>query len=591
MRNLITLLYIFLLPALLVGQGNQTAGALKEQPINRGLEATIDKLFGATNNPTSPGCAVTVHQDGKIIAKKDYGMASLELKVPFTHQTVVRMPYSEAREFIAIAAVLMEQDGVLKLDEPVRKYFPKLPEWSRTVTVWDLLNHRSGFVDEWSEMMLTQASMANRLDLSEFLNLLYKQPAPSVEPGKGYMYSNSDFGLLRLILEKASGKNLADWLKQRVFDPLEMNSTRMQNNPLDVIPNGAIVYTPVGNKKYLMQSVQKTSPGANYFILTNADDLERWAAAHSDNSTDVAKATHRLLANVRNLPGTENHFVFGHSYRKINEQAVVFHEGVNGFNYLTRIPAKGLSIITFGNLSGGFAAENKSIVDYLLMTPNQSQTPQPQSQFLTRPISISKQELQQYAGRYVWQNQTSFDSYLPVRKTSDFFVDGDTLKCSNCATDASLLPVGKDLFYFKDKDGIGFQFEFSKAALNAPMRAEVRFSDGYPSIKLQKESGEIWQPSKQELSRFTGKYYSKHLDFYWTLELNEGGKLVIKRPTIADTIIEPDGLNQFRFTIDKGPGGGFDAWMLFHQDEKRRITHFTVWHPRMMHHRFDKLEP
>jgi hypothetical protein len=56
MRNLITLLYIFLLPALLVGQGNQTAGALKEQPINRGLEATIDKLFGATNNPTSPGC-------------------------------------------------------------------------------------------------------------------------------------------------------------------------------------------------------------------------------------------------------------------------------------------------------------------------------------------------------------------------------------------------------------------------------------------------------------------------------------------------------------------------------------------------------
>ena len=102
-------------------------------------------------------------------------------------------------------------------------------------------------------MLLTQASMANRFDLSQFLNLLYKQPSPSVEPGKGYLYSNSDFGLLRLILEKASGKNLNEWLKQRVFEPLKMNSTRMRNNSLDVIPNNAIIYAAVGDKEYSMQ--------------------------------------------------------------------------------------------------------------------------------------------------------------------------------------------------------------------------------------------------------------------------------------------------------------------------------------------------
>ncbi len=121
----------------------------------------------------------------------------------------------------------MEQDGLLKLEDKVWKYFPKLPEWSEPVTIWDLLNHRSGFVDEWASFSLIQASFADRVDVSQFLDLLYNQPAPSVEPGKGYIYCNSDFGLLRLILEKASGKNLPDWLKKRVFESLKMRATFM----------------------------------------------------------------------------------------------------------------------------------------------------------------------------------------------------------------------------------------------------------------------------------------------------------------------------------------------------------------------------
>ncbi len=110
-------------------------------------------------------------------------------------------------------------------------------------------------------------------------------------------------------------------------------------------------------------------------------------------------------------------------------------------------------------------------------------------------------------------------------------------------------------------------------------------------VKLVKDASEVWQPSKETLGAFVGKYYSKHLDFYWTVELNDAGKLVIKRPTIADKVAEPDGLNQFRFFTEGSMDGGYDAWMLFHKDEKGNITHFTVWHPRLMHHRFDRIEP
>jgi CubicO group peptidase (beta-lactamase class C family) len=101
---------------------------MQEQlPVDRAeLEELIDRVFGA-NGSNRPGAAVMVMHDGRVIAQRQYGMASLELGVPFTPNHVVRLPYSEGREFIAIAAMFMEHDGLIRLDDPVRGYFPRLP--------------------------------------------------------------------------------------------------------------------------------------------------------------------------------------------------------------------------------------------------------------------------------------------------------------------------------------------------------------------------------------------------------------------------------------------------------------------------------
>src|SRR5688572_12992130 len=89
----------------------------------------LDSIFSSFNK-TTPGAAVTVLQNGKVLAKRSYGLASLEHKVPFKHNSVVRLGYSEGREFMTIAAVLMENAGVLKLSDKIRKYFPQLPSWA-----------------------------------------------------------------------------------------------------------------------------------------------------------------------------------------------------------------------------------------------------------------------------------------------------------------------------------------------------------------------------------------------------------------------------------------------------------------------------
>jgi CubicO group peptidase (beta-lactamase class C family) len=121
--NIVKLFIALVLLAVCTQTSAQSINKLK-------LEKFIDSIYKPFGNKNSPGCAVTIMENGKLISKKTYGMASIELQVPFSHQTVVKIGYSEAREFISIAAVLMEKDGILSLNDKVRQYFPKLPEWS-----------------------------------------------------------------------------------------------------------------------------------------------------------------------------------------------------------------------------------------------------------------------------------------------------------------------------------------------------------------------------------------------------------------------------------------------------------------------------
>ncbi len=556
------------------------------QPIDKiKLESFIDSIYKPFNKKNSPGCAITIMENGKVISKKAYGMASIELQVPFSHQSVVKIGYSEAREFISIAAVLMEKDSILSLNDKVRKYFPKLPEWSEPVTVWDLLNHRSGFVDEWSTILLMHGAMSNRFDKEQFFRLLYTQTEPEVEPGKGFMYCNSDFGLLRLIMEKASGKNLSDWIKQRIFDRLKMKNTRMQKNAQDIVPNRATKYSYDGNG-FKQDNVQKTSPGGNYYIMTCADDLAKWSAAISDPGSEFNAAFKKLLQNVRMIPGKKNHYVTGHSLDTLNDHMMVIHEGVNGENYLSRIPSKGLTVITLGNIDGdGFSEQNKLLRNYVMKV---KEPPFIIPVFAKKPITFTEAELKKYEGRYRWLNQVSWESYNERRKLSDFYVENGKLKSRYTGNYViELIPVGKDLFYYEE--GFGMQVKFTQPEPNAPMRVTAAFDDGFPGETMEKETGK-WLPSTEDLKMFTGKFYSRHLEYYWNFELNEQGKMVLKRATMPDAIIEPDGENQFHYVAEKSPGAGFDQWIQFNKNTAGEITGLTVWSARVMHHRFDKVK-
>lgn len=553
------------------------------QSINEdALQNKIDSVFNSFNK-TTPGVALTVLQKGKIIAKKSYGLASLEHKTPFTHSTVVRLPYSEGREFISISAVLMEQNGLLTLDDKVRKYFPLLPAWSDPVTLYDLLNHRSGFADEWATLLLAQASMTNRFDRSQFLDFLYRQPKPEVEPGKGYMYSNSDFGLLRLILEKASALNLQHWMKMNIFDPLQMKSTLLHDDKDVVIDGFAQQYYNYG-QGYKIWSSDKTSPGGNYYIATTVSDLEKWANAHADASSVIAKATNRLFKNPQLMPGKDKDYVFGFKEKTLGDYTISAHQGVSEHTYISRVKNKDITVILLSNNTGAYFPYHETIISYLLGI---KKLPFSNKFFKKEKVEYARDDLQKFTGVYIEEDTVTYESFTKKRRDiCELLIDNDSLK----------MKFGKDIFpleyiswgVFKDLEYPSY-LEISQKNKGAN-KARAHIHQDNKIINLIKDDAKYWNPTKEQLQAFAGKYYSPHLDIYWDVVKNQNDRLIIKRSNITDTELDPNINEEFRIWIDKFPGDSFSSQVKFHFDDNKKVSHLTVHDSRLMHHRFDKVK-
>ncbi|HLP36587.1 serine hydrolase domain-containing protein [Lacibacter sp.] len=569
---------IFLLSAIVFFSTQVQAQSL---PDKRTLEQKIDSLFQRINNDKSPGIAVTVIHDSKIIASKDFGMANLEHKVAFTHQTPVRLGYSGAREFMCAGLAMMEADELLRFDDQVKKYFPKLPAWSADVTIQDLLNHSSGFDDEWATMLLMQAHMDNRVDKEQLLTLLYNQPRPQVEPGKGYMYSNSDFALLRMIMEKASGKSLPDYLQLKLFAPSGMNATFMNDYLDQIIPGLADKY--YGSEKYFKQVGVKTSPGGNYRIVTTAADLEKWATALEDSSSIAAKAIRRLYKNARPIPvlSPEVHYVFGQEWHKIGNTDIIKHGGVNQDYYMTRIPSKKITIIGLGNSFHNMTLA-MSLSDVLLNKKSISTKAAPPAQ--TSNVVVTKNELVKHAGRYFEQIPVGHSSHLPNIRFYDIKLEGDSLHFYYTSNEFfTMIPVGENLF--KDPD-FGTIMQITQTHVDSAKKMQAWAVDGTTMSFVR--SNKANNASTEYLQQFAGEYHSRHLDFYCRIVLNENNQLVIRRPTISDKVLVPDGENKFLFEMEAGG----DRWYVVAESTKNKkgeIDGINMQHVRMMHHRFDKV--
>ena len=238
-------------------------------------EDRIDLIFEPWSARGAPGCAVSVMQGGEVLFAKGYGDANLEYDVPITPAAVFHVA-SVSKQFTAMAVALLVADGRVAWDDDIRRYVPELPDFGDTITLRHLAHHTSGIRDQWSLLQMAGWRWGGDvITQGDVLDLLSRQTAVHFRPGSDYLYSNSGYTLLAVVVERVSGRSLREFTTARLFEPLGMTQTVFRDDHTMIVENRAYAYESARAGGYRLSIPDFAVVGASS-LFTTVQDLAHW---------------------------------------------------------------------------------------------------------------------------------------------------------------------------------------------------------------------------------------------------------------------------------------------------------------------------
>ena len=296
-----------------------------------------------------PGLSLLVAKGGKTVFAEGFGLANVELQVPVKPETIFQSG-SVGKQFTATAVMMLVEEGKVGLDDPLTKYFKDSPKSWNDVTVRELLSHTAGFGDypkgfdfrkDWTE--------------SELLKLVQGIPL-AYPPGTKWAYSNLGYLTLGILIHNVTGAFYGDFLQQRIFRPLGMNSTRIISES-DIVPNRAAGYRLVEgelkNQEWVAPMVNTTADGSLYFSTL---DLAKWDAALYTEKLLKKSSLDQMwtVANLKNGQPNKGNYGFGWFIDDRHGHRCIHHDGAwQGFQTaIDRYVDDQLTVVALSNLSG-----------------------------------------------------------------------------------------------------------------------------------------------------------------------------------------------------------------------------------------------
>lgn len=237
----------------------------------------VDAIFQAWSGPGMPGCSVAVERDGERLLERAYGHANIEHRVRATADTLFEAG-SVSKQIVAASVLLLHRDGQLDLDDDVRAYLPELPEYDRPVTLRRMLDHTSGLRD-WGAVSAAMGWPRNSRTISnaQVLRIAASQASPNFAAGDGYSYSNTNYNLLAIVIERVSGLSLAEFSGQRIFSPLGMMRSSWRDRHDRIVADRSTGYRLDGDDFVVDHPIEDAY--GNGGMITTVDDLLLWNRA------------------------------------------------------------------------------------------------------------------------------------------------------------------------------------------------------------------------------------------------------------------------------------------------------------------------
>ena len=531
------------------------------EPVATDPAKRADQLMYTYSGDDVPGGVIGVIRDGQLIFSKAYGMADLTYGIPFTVATPSNIG-SVSKQFTAMAILLLEQEGKLSLDDDVRKHIPELPDLGKVVKIKNLLNHTNGFREVFNLMPMTGWKGEDVLRREEVIEILKRQEELQAAPGEEFNYNNSAFIMLAGIVERISGQTFPGYMEEHVFAPLGMNSTMVRTDPTTIVPGASQGYTR-DSTGYTESGDLYAAYGAGG-IYTTPGDFNKWMDNFSDPVVGGKDVVARLVTVDTLNSGDTMTYALGIGVNEFKGLMCYSHGGADIAHraFAMYFPAINAGVVAMSNnasfpagriantMAEAFFADELEIEEESGDEEGEETDETEESAELLVPESV----LQAYAGKYVIAGMGMVLEYSVV--------EGKLLSSIEGQADRLLIPLSQSEFKY---EGVEATIVF-KTDGQGKATAAVH-SQGGQDYEL--EALPPYEPSLEELQAYTGSYFSKELDVFYHLELDDSTLVILIRntPEIKLSVLKEDVYKGDVFFIgelafvkdDAGTVTGFEA--------------------------------
>ncbi|MDQ3755625.1 MAG: beta-lactamase family protein [Acidobacteriota bacterium] len=520
----------------------------------------VDALFAQYDKPNSPGCALGVIRDGRLIYARGYGLANLEHNIPISSKTVFDIG-STSKQFAAASILLLAQQGKLSLDDDIRKLIPEIPAYDQKITIRHLLHHTSGLRDYLTLMSLAGTDFNGVTTDDDALRLLARQKEINFTPGAEHLYSNSGYFLLSVIVRRASGKRLRQFAHEHIFAPLGMKHTHFHDDHTMIVPLRATGYSPKENGEFgiEMSNFEQTGDGA---VFTTIEDLLLWDQNFYQPKVGGRELLDQFLIQGKLNSGEQLKYASGLYVGEHRGLKMISHGGAwAGYRAeLIRFPAERLSVACLCNVDSSNPSGLATQVAELYLSNKLKPENPTSASASTAPASsvkLSPQELAQKTGTF--RDQTTGALWKVTAANGNLVVDASVITLH-------AVPISN------------MQFR----AVNAPADINITFDNREPGkpllMRVQIETDEpmvfeaISPPvlTPAQLAEYVGDYYSDELQALYRIAMEDGKlflRLANKDTELSKKPFQPSLRDAFSVR---------GLSLNFVRDGQDKISHFTV---------------
>lgn len=515
----------------------------------KNIDSKIDSLISVNTTLGEPGLSVGVLQDGNLIYHGNKGLANLEYEIPINDHSVFGLA-SVTKQFTAACIGVLEHKGLLSVNDDVRKYVPELPHYEDTIRIKHLLNHTSGIRNHNVLLDLQGFNFKHSGYTNESIqSLIFKQKSVNHVPGEKMLYSNSNYVLLALIIERVSGKNIDLFAEEELFTPLKMTNTFFKSDLGQIIKDKAYPYYKEKDEYKQPKSVTHCIGAGG--VESTVEDLAKWTKIFLNKDSEFSYLANFIttLDTLNNgLPMTSARGVFVSPYKNYK----TINHGGRDWGLRTQIicvPAKGLSVIVLAN-SEHINAEGVSyeILDLFLPDPKQNKGGKK-----GKPYKHKAKEISQVEGHY---QELNSDLLMHV------FLENDTLKAVSSFGRNPVPLVSQSKWQFHRLGNPSVVYSFKTGS-----RIKPTMTVDFGGAAFYFESVELVSPESVEVEDYIGKYFSEELNVTYTLEVKDGN-LVLSYPNNANIALKVGQEDEF--------GSGRRTKYSFKRNERGEVQSFMV---------------